>query len=200
MLSYMACAILEPLFAIFKVFKIEGEENIPRKGPVIIVLNHKDIFDPWKVSPLLHLNLSIYWFSKKELYSARDIRNEYADKIKIPGVAWIVAFFIKFIVTYSLTIPVDRENSGSRINRLAIKKAGEVLSKGKAIGIFGEGGLGREGEVRPIFVGLAKKYRAPILPVKIEKGRLVFGQLVFVNDKDDNLETAKKILDSIYNL
>lgn len=200
MLSYLACAILKPLFAIFKIFQIEGGGNIPRKGPLIIVLNHKDIFDPWKISPLLRLNLPIYWFSKKELYSARDIHDEYADKIKIPGVAWVLAFFIKFIVTYSLTIPVDRESNGSRINRLAIKKAGEVLDKGKAVGIFGEGGLGREGEVRPIFVGLAKKYQVPILPVKIEKGRLVFGQLVFVNDDEDNMETARKILDNIYNL
>jgi 1-acyl-sn-glycerol-3-phosphate acyltransferase len=76
-----------------------------------------------------------------------------------------------------------------------------LLRSGKVVGVFGEGGIGRDGEAHPVFVALARKAGCPILPVRVVKGGVVFGETVDLRDDNrDNQTVAKEIMDRIYTL
>ncbi|HDZ85144.1 MAG TPA: 1-acyl-sn-glycerol-3-phosphate acyltransferase [Candidatus Moranbacteria bacterium] len=205
MLYYILWLVLRPFIELF--VKVEGRENIPNCGPVIVVSNHIHDLDPYFIGPFLPFSMPVRWFSKKELYDIRALRDEYSPKVNSRLLGWILAWITVLMVKHSLTIPVDREDAKSKMNKSTIKKALTFLKKRKrVIGIFGEGGIGRKGEVQPIFVSLAKTTGAPILPVKVEKRstlklNISFGELITVNRKDgDNQEIAENIMKKIYEM
>ncbi len=72
--------------------------------------------------------------------------------------------------------------------------------RGSVVGIFGEGGIHREGQVIPVFAVLAKRYNVPVLPVKIEPGRIIFGKPVFIKKVGDWEVQAKNVMNIIYDL
>ena len=109
----------------FKIFHlhVEGRENIPVKGAVIVAPNHKSNWDP----PLIGVAFSnrvVHYMSKEELF-------------KNPIAAWILTMFGTF--------PVKRGSGDGS----AVMRAVRELRKGYPVGIFPEGtrikreGLGR---------------------------------------------------------
>lgn len=109
----------------FKIFHlhVEGRENIPVKGAVIVAPNHKSNWDP----PLIGVAFSnrvVHYMAKEELF-------------KNPIAAWILTMFGTF--------PVKRGSGDGR----AVMRAVRELRKGYPVGIFPEGtrikreGLGR---------------------------------------------------------
>jgi len=201
MLYYVSGIILKIVYFVLKPFKIRGKDKIPKVGePLIVVANHIDEFDPWKIGSCLPLGMPIRWFAKRELYSIKDMHKEYCSAMNNWVLARVAAICTVFTVRFSLTIPVDREREKAKINRLAIKKALELLGRGKVIGIFGEGGMYREGKVRSIFVSLAAKTGAKILPVKIELGKITFGKAMVCENGCDAKRRASEIMNGIYRL
>jgi 1-acyl-sn-glycerol-3-phosphate acyltransferase len=123
---------------------VEGSENVPRDGAVIIAANHFSHLDP----PLLAVNLDRY------------IRFLAVDDLFAKSRAF--AFFLEFFGT----IPLDRHGYPIRAMRESIN----VLEGGGAVGLFPEGRrVERWGEDSPKrgAAWLAWMTGAPLVPVAI---------------------------------
>ena len=124
-------------------WKIEGVENMPADGPVILAVNHQSLWDPLVAGCSLPRHVS--FMAKEELFS-------------IPVIGKI---------SYMLgAFPVKRGQGDMSAIRhsLAILKAGGVL------GLFPEGTRSKNGEVQkglPGMVFLMEKSKATVVPIKM---------------------------------
>lgn len=136
--------LLDILFYRILGLKVEGGENIPKEGAIIVAPNHKSYWDPPLVGVASRERI-IHYMAKEELF-------------KNPIFGWVLRKFGTF--------PVKR---GS-VDRQAIKTAVMELKKGNPLGIFPEGtrikkeGLGR---FHSGMASLALMTGTPVLPVAI---------------------------------
>lgn len=132
--------ILGPIFKLYYNPKIIGKQNIPTKGPILIVGNHKHLYD--QCLPILATKRPIHYMAKKEYFDSKR------------------AWFFKMMGC----IPVDR----SKKDNNATTKAIEVLNNGFALGLFPEGTRNKTKEFLLPFkygtVSMAKKTNATIVP------------------------------------
>ncbi len=179
----------------FKVcynFKVEGLENIPKSGALLIAGNHLSNADPPAVGSFAGLVRDSRFVAKKELFS-------------VPGLGW---FF-----RHCQYIPVDRKRTIGDMG--ALKEVVEALERGESIVMFPEGTRSKTGQPQKPKSGigfLVYKTGAPVLPVKIEgtfgwpwvrKIRVKFGTVMHL-EKDPALEPkaqykqfANQIMDAI---
>lgn len=140
MLYAFACKLLRCLFYILGL-KTEGVQNLPAQGPVIIAANHVSNWDPVVVG--ISLNRPIHFMAKNELFS-----NPLLGKLLIN----LNAF------------PIKRGTP----DRIAIRRALDILKNGEVLGIFPEGERKEEGTDTTAHSGiamLALKSGAPVLPI-----------------------------------
>jgi 1-acyl-sn-glycerol-3-phosphate acyltransferase len=131
------------IFAYLARWKVSGRENMPSKGPVVVVSNHISLWDPIAVG--VALNRQVYFMAKEELF-------------RYPVFGRILLRLGAF--------PVKR----GQIDRAAIKNSMEVLRKGNVLGIFPEGHRSDSGKLEQFTEGavhLAVKFNAYILPVGV---------------------------------
>lgn len=126
----------------FKI-TVNGADNIPNEGPVIIASSHKSELDP----PLIGvtINRELAFFAKEELF-------------KIP----VLGFIIKKLNAF----PVSRGKS----DRAALKKSVEILEDGNTLVIFPEGTRSKTDELGEFQEGasfIAMKANAIIVPTAI---------------------------------
>lgn len=137
--------ILGPIFKFYYKPKIIGKENIPKDGPILVVGNHKHLYD--QCLAILATKRVIHYMAKKE----------YFDDKK-------VAWFFKI----SGCISVDRKNK----DREAASKAINLLNNGQAVGLFPEGTRNRTDAILLPFkfgaVSMAKKTNAYLVPFGIK--------------------------------
>ncbi len=127
--------------------QIEGADNLPRKGPAILVVNHVDIVDP----PVLVISTRrhIFFMAKEELFSVP----VFGGLMRTAG-----------------TISVRRK----AVDRQALRAALNVLERGGVLGLFPEGTRSKTDELLPFKKGgfiMAIKAQAPIVPVAVQSGR-----------------------------
>jgi len=127
----------------FTRFRVEGRENVPKTGPLIVVSNHLSRADP----PIISAGIPrrIVFMAKEELFRS-------------PFMALLVKGFGAF--------PVRKRQA----DRDALRRAHEVLEKGLALGVFPEGTRSDSGVLQPGMLGaafIALKTGAPVLPVGI---------------------------------
>jgi 1-acyl-sn-glycerol-3-phosphate acyltransferase len=130
-------------FSLLSDFRIEGEENLPDSGPLLVIANHFSFIDP--VAVLRSLPYSI----------------EFVGGAEFPHAPKLVQFLPRVWGYY----PVFR-GTGSRG---ALRAAEEILNQNGVLGIMPEGGSWAEvlRPARPGAAYLASQTGARILPLGI---------------------------------
>ena len=130
------------LFRIFLRLEIEGRENIPKDGPMLLACNHISLLDP----PVVGASCTrpVHWMAKEELF------------VPVLGTIyrWLGAF------------PVKRGTA----DRAAIKFGIDILKNNEVLAIFPEGTrskTGALGKAAPGALMMAGKARATIVPACI---------------------------------
>lgn len=136
--------ILGPIFKFYYNPKIIGKENIPKEGSILIVGNHKHLYD--QCLTIIATKRGIHYMAKKE----------YFDNKK-------VAWFFK----HTGCISVDRSKKDDK----AVNSALEVLKDGGAVGLFPEGTRNKTKEFLLPFkfgaVSMASKTNSYLVPFGI---------------------------------
>ncbi len=133
--------IMRVLFRLYYNPKIINKEVIPKDGPILIVGNHKHVYD--QCLTIMATKRVIHYMAKKEYFDGK------------------MAWFFKLVGC----IPVDR----SIKDHNATDKALKVLNNGGAIGLFPEGTRNKTKDVFLLpfkfgTVSMAKKTNATIIP------------------------------------
>ena len=127
---------------LFADWQVNGVENVPPMGPLIIIANHQSNFDP----PLLSASLPrrVYFLAKSGLFMGH-------------VVTWFLSSYGAF--------PVNREGADIRAYRWVISQ----LRAGKPVVLFPEGTRSRNGMTRAKagIAQIALQSQASILPVGI---------------------------------
>lgn len=177
----LAYKLLTPLMRIlFNIYyhpTILNKEYIPKEGPILIVGNHKHIYD--QCLTIMATKRAIHYLAKKEYFDGK------------------MAWFFKLVGC----IPIDR----SRKNKESTDYAIEILKNGGAIGLFPEGTRNKTSDqlLLPFKMGtvsMAKKSNATIVPFAItgdykfrsKNLTICYGNPFRINDM--NLEDANEKL------
>jgi 1-acyl-sn-glycerol-3-phosphate acyltransferase len=122
---------------------VEGKENTPKQGPLLIVCNHLHVVDPPIVVTSVKLKTVI--MAKEELFHHR---------------------FSRFFVENFGTFPVRRRG----VDREALQQAEHWLKQGVSLLMFPEGKRTSTIQMQPALHGsalIASRLGVPILPVSI---------------------------------
>lgn len=179
-------------FKLFYRIEVEGLENIPKEGALLIAGNHLSNADPPAIGAFAGLVRDSRFVAKKELFA-------------IPVLGW---FF-----RHCNYIAVDRKRTIGDMG--ALKEVVDALNRGESVVMFPEGTRSKTGKPQKPKSGigfLVYKTEAPVLPVKIQgtfgwpwvrKIRVKFGTVIHLS-KEENIEPkiqykqfANKIMDAI---
>lgn len=140
--------VLPPLVNVMWRPEVQGLDNVPPSGPVIIASNHLSFFDS-VVIPVL-VPRRVVFLAKSDYFEGSGVKGALTR-------AWFAGLGM---------LPVDRDDTRSAINSL--DTALEVLSRGEAFGIYPEGTRSRDGRLyrgRTGVAHLALTAGCPVVPV-----------------------------------
>lgn len=98
---------------------VEGAENMPSSGPVIIVGNHLSVIDSFFM-PLM-IDRRVYFLAKSEYFSGKGLKG----------------WFVKNFMLAVGQLPIDR--SGGKASEASLNTGLAVLDRGDVLGIYPEG-------------------------------------------------------------
>jgi 1-acyl-sn-glycerol-3-phosphate acyltransferase len=130
-------------FKSFSKIIVEGIENIPPYGPLIVVCNHVSYNDPPYVAAIFPR--PVFFLGKKELFGKK-----------------IIGTILKKVNV----IPLDRSAMGIS----GLKSALRLLGKDQVMVVFPEGSRSRDGSLKKGQKGvsfMALKSESPIIPIAI---------------------------------
>ncbi len=140
--------VLPPLLRAVWRPTIEGVENVPATGGVLLASNHLSFVDSVVIPSVAPRD--VVFLAKSEYFTGTGVRGTLQR-------AWFEGLGM---------IPVDRDDSRAAIESLGT--ALEVLREGKAFGVYPEGTRSRDGRLyrgRTGVAQLALQSGAPIVPV-----------------------------------
>jgi 1-acyl-sn-glycerol-3-phosphate acyltransferase len=130
-------------FKTFHRIKFYGAENVPKKGPVLIVANHVSFYDP-----------VIVGLGQKRWVRFMTLEGYF----RVP--------ILRTVIKLCGAFPVNP----SKVDKRTFSEAINILKSGNALGIFPEGGRSSDGQVheaKPGFAVIAVRAKATIVPVTI---------------------------------
>ncbi|MBL8829580.1 MAG: 1-acyl-sn-glycerol-3-phosphate acyltransferase, partial [Planctomycetaceae bacterium] len=125
-------------------FRVDGREHVPRTGGGILLCNHQSFYDPILVG--MATDRYIRQVARKSLFRSR---------------------FFRWFIAPMGGIALDREGGGTA----GLKETIGRLKNGELVVLFPEGVRSPDGELQPLKPGfsiLAKRGKAPIIPVAVE--------------------------------
>ena len=143
MLYWVVKGALTPVLGVCFRVKVEGRENVPKRGPVILASNHRSFLDSIFIPLVLRRRVTFV------------AKAEYFDD---PKTAW----FFRGVGQ----IPIRRE--GGSASERALASASDVLTAGGVFGIYPEGTRTRDGFLHRGHTGVARlslRTGTPIVPV-----------------------------------
>lgn len=135
--------LVRVLLSLYFHIEVTGLERVPRRGPLIILVNHITFVDPPMAAILMPR--PVYFMTKVELFS-------------VPVFGWLIRHLHAF--------PVRRGTA----DRKAIRTSLRLLAQQQALLIFPEGHRSHTGslqEARAGAVYLAQKTACPCIPIGI---------------------------------
>ncbi len=141
-------AVIAPLSRAVWRPVVEGSENVPATGPVIVASNHLSFADSM-VIPIVAPR-QVVFLAKKDYFTGTGVRGALMR-------GWFEGLGM---------IPVDRDDTRAALASLDI--ALDVLARGHAFGIYPEGTRSRDGRLyrgRTGVAHLALTSGAPVVPV-----------------------------------
>jgi 1-acyl-sn-glycerol-3-phosphate acyltransferase len=145
----LAKVILRPWLTVWFQWNVEGLDNIPRRGPAILALNHISYFDPLAAAFIANkAGRRARFLAKSELF--RDKR-------------------IGWVMRGAAQIEVKR---GTRDAPVALDQAYAALDRGELVVVFPEGTVTTDPDLEPMTpksgaARLALKTGAPLIPCAI---------------------------------
>jgi 1-acyl-sn-glycerol-3-phosphate acyltransferase len=143
MFYWVLKAILKPLLRSIYRIRVEGLENVPKKGPAIIAANHVSFLDSFFI-PLVIRRRKMTYLAKVDYFKS-----------------WKTAWFFRS----AGQIPCERE--GGKRSEQSLHIALEVLAEGKLLGIYPEGTRSPDGSLHRGRTGVARlalQADAPVIP------------------------------------
>ena len=98
---------------------LEGAENIPATGPVIIVGNHLSVIDSFFMPAMI--DRRVYFLAKSDYFTGKGLKG------------WLVKSFMTAVGQ----LPIDR--SGGKASEASLNTGLGVLDRGDVLGIYPEG-------------------------------------------------------------
>ncbi len=123
--------------------RVRGRDNVPRRGPLLVIANHLNLIDPSVL--VTSLGRRAVFMAKDELFRSR-----------------IVAYLMRNFGVFPVT--------KGRLDRKGLGKAMQVLNDSQALVIFPEGMRSKSRRLKVAFPGaalLASRSGAPVIPVGI---------------------------------
>ncbi len=183
MFYQIAKVALKILYKILFRISVEGQENVPKQGGVILCANHSSNFDP--VTMAIYNKRSVCYMAKKELFENK---------------------FLGLLIRQLYAFPVDRSTADMK----AFKNAVKLLKDEKVIGMFAQGTRVKVGEEKAAKAGVAlfaMKGKASVVPVAISgsckpfsKMKIVYGKPLYLEEyrgKRFNTETLNEITEIV---
>ena len=140
--------VVPPVLRVLMRPVVEGLENVPAEGPIILASNHLSFADS-VVIPVVAPR-KVVFLAKEEYFTAPGLRGRLSN-------AWFTGMGM---------VPVSREDTRSALGSL--RTAQEVLGRGEALGLYPEGTRSRDGRLyrgRTGVAQLALLSGAPVVPV-----------------------------------
>ena len=146
---YLVVRGLGGLFVrLFYRLHVYGRENIPERGPALLVCNHVSYID------FLLLSVAQPRFIRYVFFAG-----------------WTKVLFIRHLLRWGRAIPIDA-TSGPKAILKSLRTAGEALNENDLVCIFAEGRFTRTGFLLPFHRGfeqIVKNNQAPIIPVCLDE-------------------------------
>ena len=139
-------ATFRPLLSICFSWKVEGRENVPSTGPLILVANHVHVVDP--IFLVFAFPRWITFVAKEELFRS---------------------LFLRFWLRWAGSLPLRRDGKVREKQRI-LESARKALEEGLILGMFPEGARSHDGKLRkgkPGSAVIASKTDVPLLPVGV---------------------------------
>lgn len=136
-------AVFGPVLSTAFRLKTVGAENVPKSGPAILAANHASFLDPILIS--IPAKRPVRFLVSNQFY--RDRR-------------------LHALLRWLGTIPVGGDAGIVR----SFRRVAEVIEHGGLLGIFPEGGITRDGAMKPFRAGtavLAMRLGVPIVPIHV---------------------------------
>ena len=134
--AVMRYVLIGPPLKLLTGLHVEGRDNVPREGGLIVASNHLSFIDSMVIP--LACGRQVHFLGKAEYFQGRGVRGAAA----------------RWFHSSAGTIPVDRADPRAAANSLKLSE--DVLREGQAFGVYPEGTRSPDGRLHRGRTGVAR--------------------------------------------